>query len=84
MFFKRTTGNQSKNEGCQPKAPRVAKNGYQSSILNSRQVLLSEFDAMKRKFSKGEVPLPDFWGGYRVVPTTIEFWQGRENRLQNT
>jgi pyridoxamine 5'-phosphate oxidase len=39
----------------------------QSSILNSRQVLLSEFDAMKRKFSKGEVPLPDFWGGYRVV-----------------
>ncbi|CAC9467450.1 hypothetical protein BSPLISOX_886 [uncultured Gammaproteobacteria bacterium] len=29
MFFKRTTGNQSKNEGCQPKAPRVAKNGYQ-------------------------------------------------------
>ncbi|VVH66312.1 Pyridoxamine 5'-phosphate oxidase (EC [uncultured Gammaproteobacteria bacterium] len=55
----------------------------QSSILNSRQVLLSEFDAMKRKFSKGEVPLPDFWGGYRVVPTTIEFWQGRENRLHD-
>ena len=55
----------------------------QSSILNSRQVLLSEFDAMRRKFSEGEVPLPDFWGGYRVVPTTIEFWQGRENRLHD-
>jgi pyridoxamine 5'-phosphate oxidase len=49
----------------------------QSSRLSSRQVLLSEFRAMKRKFNKGEVPLPDFWGGYRIVPTTIEFWQGR-------
>ncbi|MBA5249350.1 MAG: pyridoxamine 5'-phosphate oxidase [Gammaproteobacteria bacterium] len=55
----------------------------QSSILTSRQILLSEFDAMKRKFHKGEVPLPDFWGGYRIVPTTIEFWQGRENRLHD-
>ena len=55
----------------------------QSSILNSRQVLLSEFDVMRRKFGEGKVPLPDFWGGYRVVPTTIEFWQGRENRLHD-
>ncbi|CAB9541032.1 Pyridoxamine 5'-phosphate oxidase (EC 1.4.3.5) [uncultured Gammaproteobacteria bacterium] len=55
----------------------------QSSRLSSRQVLLSEFRAMKRKFNKGEVPLPDFWGGYRIVPTTIEFWQGRENRLHD-
>jgi pyridoxamine 5'-phosphate oxidase len=38
---------------------------------------------MKAKFIKGEVPLPDFWGGYRVVPHTIEFWQGRENRLHD-
>lgn len=55
----------------------------QSSILNSRQVLLTEFDKMKRKFSDGEVSLPDFWGGYRLVPATIEFWQGRENRLHD-
>ncbi|CAC9452509.1 Pyridoxamine 5'-phosphate oxidase (EC 1.4.3.5) [uncultured Gammaproteobacteria bacterium] len=55
----------------------------QSSMLSSRQVLLSEFEAMKRKFSQGEVPLPDFWGGYRVIPKTIEFWQGRENRLHD-
>jgi pyridoxamine 5'-phosphate oxidase len=38
---------------------------------------------MKAKFGKGEVPLPDFWGGYRVVPNSIEFWQGRENRLHD-
>jgi len=38
---------------------------------------------MKQKFSSGEVPLPDFWGGYRVIPRTIEFWQGRESRLHD-
>jgi len=56
---------------------------HQSSTLSSRQVLLSQFEAMKNKFKQGEVPLPDFWGGYRVIPTTIEFWQGRENRLHD-
>ncbi len=55
----------------------------QSSGLTSRQVLLTQFESMKAKFNKGEVPLPDFWGGYRVVPHTIEFWQGRENRLHD-
>jgi pyridoxamine 5'-phosphate oxidase len=55
----------------------------QSSVLSSRQILLSQFESMKTKFGKGEIPLPDFWGGYRVVPRTIEFWQGRENRLHD-
>jgi len=55
----------------------------QSSHLSSRQVLLSQFDKMKNKFKNGAVPLPDFWGGYRVVPHTIEFWQGRDNRLHD-
>jgi pyridoxamine 5'-phosphate oxidase len=55
----------------------------QSSELSSRQALLMQFEAMKNKFKQGEVPLPDFWGGYRVVPHRIEFWQGRENRLHD-
>ena len=55
----------------------------QSSKISSRQVLLSQFASMREKFSKGEVPLPDFWGGYRVVADSIEFWQGRENRLHD-
>ncbi len=56
---------------------------HQSSKLSSRQALLTQFEAMKNKFQKGEIPLPDFWGGYRVIPHSIEFWQGRENRLHD-
>jgi pyridoxamine 5'-phosphate oxidase len=55
----------------------------QSNNISSRQVLLMQFEAMKNKFKQSEVPLPDFWGGYRVVPHRIEFWQGRINRLHD-
>lgn len=55
----------------------------QSQPVSSRQLLLSQFEKMKTKFSKGEIPLPDFWGGYRVVPHEIEFWQGGSNRLHD-
>lgn len=55
----------------------------QSSIVGSRQLLEMKLDEMKRKFSKGEVPLPSFWGGYRVRASVFEFWQGRPNRLHD-
>jgi len=55
----------------------------QSHKISSRQLLEEKFFEMKEKFSKGEVPLPSFWGGYRVRPHKIEFWQGRENRLHD-
>lgn len=55
----------------------------QSSVISSRQVLEQQFNKIKQKFANGEVPLPDFWGGYRIVPTEIEFWQGGENRLHD-
>ena len=55
----------------------------QSSVVSSRSLLEAKFDEMKRKFGNGEIPLPSFWGGYRVVPDTIEFWQGRSNRLHD-
>jgi len=55
----------------------------QSSVISSRKMLQMQIEKMKEKFAKGSVPLPDFWGGYRVVPTQIEFWQGRESRLHD-
>ncbi len=55
----------------------------QSQVLSSRQVLEMKFLEMKRKFTEGKVPLPDFWGGYRITPQAIEFWQGRESRLHD-
>ena len=56
---------------------------HQSSIISSRSLLEMQFQKMKEKFSNGEVPLPDFWGGIRIVPRRFEFWQGRENRLHD-
>ena len=55
----------------------------QSSVVSSRQLLETKWAEMQRKFSEGEVPLPSWWGGYRVVPREIEFWQGRLNRLHD-
>ncbi len=55
----------------------------QSSVISSRALLEAKFDEMKRKFANKEVPLPSFWGGYRVVPHKIEFWQGRQSRLHD-
>lgn len=55
----------------------------QSSPISARQVLESKFSELKAKFANGDVPLPSFWGGYRVRPSSIEFWQGGEHRLHD-
>lgn len=55
----------------------------QSRPISSRQLLEQQFARMKEKFHKGDVPLPEFWGGYRVKPQQIEFWQGGANRLHD-
>ena len=55
----------------------------QSQVITSRSLLEQKVDEIKRKFADGEVPLPDFWGGYRVIPDSIEFWQGRASRLHD-
>lgn len=56
---------------------------HQSKVITSRSLLETKFNEIKQKFMHGEVPIPSFWGGYRVVPETIEFWQAAENRLHD-
>ncbi len=55
----------------------------QSQMISSRSILESMVDSIKKKYANKDVPLPPFWGGYRVKPTTIEFWQARDSRLHD-
>jgi len=55
----------------------------QSSPIESRAALEAQFEAVKQKFSSGNITVPDFWSGFRVVPEEFEFWQGGENRLHD-
>lgn len=55
----------------------------QSQVISSRSILEEKLAQMKAKFSEGKVPLPDEWGGYKIKPERIEFWQGRKNRLHD-
>ena len=55
----------------------------QSTVISSRQVLEDELSQLEKKYENKEVPRPDYWGGYLVKPESIEFWQGRPNRLHD-
>lgn len=54
----------------------------QSTVIESRSAIVREFLKYMMKF-KSHVPLPDVWGGYRLIPDSFEFWQGRPNRLHD-
>lgn len=55
----------------------------QSRPISARALLEEQVSALKEKFGKGKIPVPDFWGGYRVLPDRMEFWQGGEHRLHD-
>lgn len=67
--------------------PRASQLGAwaspQSQVLESRRTLEDRLEEVQKKFAEKKIPLPDFWGGFRVVPQTVEFWQGRTNRLHD-
>ena len=56
---------------------------HQSAVIPSRTALEAGLAEVEERFAEGDVPLPPYWGGYRVRPETIEFWQGRESRLHD-
>lgn len=55
----------------------------QSQMIESRDFLKSKLIEMKAKFSNGKIPLPNAWGGFRIIPNKFEFWQGRASRLHD-
>ena len=55
----------------------------QSRPISARALLEKQVQVLRDKFGRGEIPVPDFWGGYRVLPERIEFWQGGEHRLHD-
>lgn len=55
----------------------------QSTRISARSILESKFLELKQKFQHGEIPLPSFWGGFRVKFDSVEFWQGGEHRLHD-
>ena len=55
----------------------------QSQVTASREVLEKRFEQVMAEYEGKEIPLPSYWGGYRLAPTTIEFWQGRPNRMHD-
>lgn len=55
----------------------------QSQIIPNRKFLEEKLDSLTRKYEEKEIEKPETWGGYRVIPNRIEFWQGRSNRLHD-
>ncbi|XLS27713.1 pyridoxamine 5'-phosphate oxidase [Flavobacteriaceae bacterium M23B6Z8] len=98
-FFWHTLERQVIIKGVASKIPENLSDGYfesrpegsklgaivspQSSVISSREFLEEKLTELEDKFSNKEIPRPDFWGGFIVKPVSIEFWQGRPNRLHD-
>jgi pyridoxamine 5'-phosphate oxidase len=67
--------------------PRASQLGawasQQSSIISNRSMLEESMKGLEQKYAGQEVPVPPFWGGWRLMPETVEFWQGRRSRLHD-
>jgi pyridoxamine 5'-phosphate oxidase len=67
-----------------PKGSQLgAWSSNQSTPIRSRHLLEMQLSNIKQKFKTGKIPVPDFWGGYRVIPEKIEFWQGGKARIHD-
>lgn len=56
---------------------------HQSTVLANRAAIEEQYAQIAAQYADGNIPLPDYWGGYRLLPHYFEFWQGRSNRLHD-
>jgi pyridoxamine 5'-phosphate oxidase len=77
----------AESDGYFQSRPRGSRLGAwaspQSRIIASRDVLDHRMEELAAKYGEGDIPRPTHWGGYRVIPAVIEFWQGRSDRLHD-
>ena len=67
-----------------PRASRLsAWASKQGEVIVSREELEAAYREVEKLFEDKEIPLPPYWGGYRIIPVAFEFWQGRPNRLHD-
>lgn len=99
VFYWRESGRQVRVAGSVERTSRAESEEYfstrpresqigawasaQSSVIGGRDELEQSYEAASARFVDAQVPLPPHWGGYRVLPETIEFWQEREHRLHD-
>jgi pyridoxamine 5'-phosphate oxidase len=79
-----TTGEADEYFHSRPRASQLgAWASDQSQVIPNRKILEQRFQELEEKYQDGTIPRPPHWGGYRVIPQQIEFWQGRPNRLHD-
>jgi pyridoxamine 5'-phosphate oxidase len=99
VFYWMEVERQIRIEGKVKKTPRAESEAYfhsrpigaqlgawashQSEVIDARRILDARLEEMNQRFAKGSIPLPPHWGGYRLNPDRIEFWQGRPDRLHD-
>ena len=67
----------------QLKSQLAAWASAQSTVVQSREQLETQFLETEQRFKEQDIPLPPTWGGYRIIPEVVEFWQGRRSRLHD-
>ncbi len=77
-----------KSEAYYQSRPRESQIGarvsYQSKVISNRETMDQRLQKVEKKYKNVDpIPLPEYWGGYIVMPTTVEFWQGRPSRLHD-
>jgi pyridoxamine 5'-phosphate oxidase len=99
LFFWKELERQVRIEGIAQKIPAKDSDEYfnsrprgsrisaiaspQSQVIDSREELEEKVKELEQQYGEGNIPRPGHWGGYKVIPEKVEFWQGRHNRLHD-